>query len=428
MKRLVMMATLTVATLFSATAQATAPVTRDMFPADADYMGFAIGADEICPLTMKLVELFPEMTNAKQLTKYSEESPIVKRIIDATGIDLTDPYLKDVIQGLTIATKIDVPKESFGLHFTLTGDFNTLGLTKAIYTEVTDALKKDADIAKDVTIKQVANGFTGSVKMSDDDDKQTYDFSLIAKGKTLTLSFGDYTKAFEPISADSAFSAKLPTSRSHCLGYGIAPDLQRTLTTNGVLPLDSEIEFPAQFNAQIQALTRLIKFELSATEDSDAITYKLLITAGSIDDAKSILSTLTMFKGMGMMAASSGDAEDSVIAIAMLNAITLTQPEGKPEVSAFIKFDLPLFKLLLNYVEKLENAGNNPCKCADGCDCDDCECADCKCADDCKCDDCECADCKCADGCNCDDCECADCKCGDDDEDEIVDLDALFND
>lgn len=393
------MGTLAVATLFSATVHATASVTRDMFPANADYMGFMIEPDHVTPLDKKIIELVPEFSGPKQLKEYSEMSPIVKRIIDAAEINLTDPadpYLKNLVQSLAIAMKVDVPKERFGILLTLTGNFNTLGLTNAIYTEATEALKKDAEVAKKIALKQVANGLTGSFKVSDDDDKQAYDFSLTAKGKALTLSIGDYTKAFTPIAADSAFAAKLPTDRSRGFAYGIASDLQRTLITNGVLPLDPEIEFPAQFSAQIHALTRLIKIEEFVSEGPEAITYKLLITAGSIDDAKSLLSTLTMFKGMGMMAAASGDPDTSVIAIAMLNAITLTQPEGKSEIIASFKFDIPLITLLINYAETLENAGNGPCDCEDGCDCDDCKCED--------------------------------CKCTDDDEDEAVDLDALFND
>ena len=66
------------------------------------------------------------------------------------------------------------------------------------------------------------------------------------------------------------------------------------------------------------------------------------------------------------------------------------------------------------------------CPCGDGCECDDCLCANgqCGCGDECACESCDCSqvtscscaqtadgNCHCADGCNCPVCSCAACDC-----------------
>lgn len=367
MKRLIMIATLAVATVFIGCSNecgcgaSKMPVTRDMFPADADYMGFIVVADHITPLSKKLEEAFPNAQNdgIAQMETLSKQHPVLIRLFNALEIlpkkgEQANP---NMLQGMTIAIKVNSPEKRIGVIATMTGDFKAQNFVETIYTEVTEALKKDTEVAKQITLQQVANGLTGSISIPESGSDQSQKFSLLVEGKTLTLRIGDYMEMFAPIAVDSAFATKIPKDRSRSAGYGLVPDLQRTLTNNDILPLNPQIPT----DANTKALTSLTKADISLTEEADFAIYTLRIVAGSISDAKMLFSQFTGLKGMGTMAIASQKQKEAPLILAMLNAITLTQPEGSTDIIASLKYDIPLIKAVMDYT-KLMNKEENQAK------------------------------------------------------------------
>lgn len=388
MKQHIKTAFMAMTLLFCTTIQANnIPVTREMFPADADYMGFFVAADHMTILWQKVEKAFPELKDTKELFFLMDESDFLEDIMEATKIDFEKDDLPNLIKGGSLSIKVNVPEERFGIFATLTGDIVARDLLKALHAEFVKETQDDSEVAKHVTIQEVANGFTGTIKVSNDDKEYAYTFSLLVEGETLTLRAGDYMDAFEPITTSHLLATKLPTDRTRTVSYGIIPDLQNTLTNNDVLPLEDD-DVPEE----ALPFSRIMKITFATDETSDMITHLQQITAGSIEDAKTIYSKVSMLKGMGMMLGASQEAaKDSALAVAMINAFTIVQPEGTCDIVATQKYDLPLIKLLVEYSND-EDEGR--CDCEDGCDCEECDCVDCNCEE----------------------------------EDEVVDLDALIED